>query len=111
MDIKLPASGATLATPANDAGARVPTSRASSSASRARTGVVKPVSATWPDAKGAFKLVLPASVEGQTLRFWQVDFESFSAQTAASGGPVDVSKWPKALSVRAARDTAFVKAS
>ena len=71
-------------------------------------GVVKPVSATWPDAKGNFELVLPASAKGQTLRFWQVDFESFSTTPVASGGPVDVSKWPTKLTSRVARDTAFV---
>ncbi len=34
-------------------------------------GVIKPVSATWPDGNGRFQLVLPSSARGQTVSFWQ----------------------------------------
>ena len=43
---------------------------------------MQPVSATWPDAKGRFELVLPASVGGKTLRFWQSDFQAFTTAAA-----------------------------
>ena len=33
-------------------------------------GVVKPVSARWPDRSGRFTFVLPASMRGRTVRLW-----------------------------------------
>ena len=74
-------------------------------------GVVKPVSATWPDAKGVFTLTLPASAASQTLRFWQIDLEAFSPAEAeaAAGGPIDLRTWPAALSSRVAQNTATVR--
>ncbi len=108
MNITLPATGTVLATPTNTPapggyykGLLVGVS--------GKDGVVKPVSARWTDAKGNFELVLPPSAKGQTLRFWQVDLEAFSTAGAVAGGQVDVSTWPKALTVRVARDVAVVK--
>jgi hypothetical protein len=72
------------------------------------TGVVRPVSATWPDARGRFELVLPASVQGKTLRFWQSDFQAYQRSVAQPGGKVDLQAWPTALSSRVPRDTAFL---
>ena len=71
-------------------------------------GVVKPVSATWPDAQGRFTLILPASVRGKTLRFWQSDFQTFTTG-ATPGGPVVLATWPTKLSPRVPRDTGFVR--
>jgi hypothetical protein len=108
MNITLPATGTVLSTPTNTPapggyykGLLIGVS--------GKDGVVQPVSARWTDVKGNFELVLPPSVKGQTLRFWQVDFEAFSTVGATAGGPVDVVTWPKALTVRVARDTGFVK--
>jgi alcohol dehydrogenase (cytochrome c) len=69
-------------------------------------GVVKPVSARWPDRAGRFSLVLPRSVRGQTIRFWESTLQAFSAFPATPGGPVDLSTWPTGLSPRVPRDVA-----
>ncbi len=70
---------------------------------RSPTGVVAPVSATWPDRSGRFTLVLPASVRGRTLRLWASPFQTFSATEARPGGPVAPSIWPRGLSPRIPR--------
>jgi hypothetical protein len=107
MDVKLPASGATIALPTStpNAGAFYRGLLVGASASGA---VVKPISARWPDAQGRFSLVLPSSVRGKTLRFWESDFVSFSRNAAVPGGAVDLQGWPTALSPRVARDIAFL---
>jgi hypothetical protein len=74
------------------------------------SGVVQPVSARWPDANGRFELVLPASVSGKVLRFWELDFQAYQRITASPGGRVDLKAWPKGLSRRVARDIGFVRA-
>jgi hypothetical protein len=58
---------------------------------------IKPVSATWPDAKGRFELVLPSSARGLTVEFWQTDRQFFSTAVAAPGGPVAASVYPSSL--------------
>lgn len=59
------------------------------------SGVIQPLSATWPDARGRFTLVLPGSASGKTLRVWE-DYSTFFQATAARpGGAVDVAIWPK----------------
>ncbi len=107
MDVKLPGSGTTMplpdATPFAGAiyrGLLVGVTGAN--------GVIKPLAASWPDARGRFSLTLPASVRGKTLRFWQSDFQSYSRFPAQAGGAVDLAAWPTALSPRVSRDTAFV---
>src|SRR5262249_50431798 len=74
-------------------------------------GVIKPVRATWPARDGSFSLLLPASARGQTLRFWESDFLTFSPSPAVPGGAVDLSAWPPALSPRVSRDVAFLALS
>jgi hypothetical protein len=54
-------------------------------------------------------LLLPQSVRGKVLRFWESDFASFSPSPAAPGGPVDLGAWRKKLSPRVARDVAFLR--
>jgi hypothetical protein len=57
-------------------------------------GVIKPLKATWPDARGRFTLVLPGSARGKSLRVWE-DYSTFFQTTAArAGGGVDLSAWP-----------------
>jgi alcohol dehydrogenase (cytochrome c) len=108
MDVKLPAGGATIALPtaAADAGAFYRGLLVGVSASG---GVVRPVSARWPDNQGRFSLVLPSSVRGKTLHFWESDFVTFSRGAAVPGGGVDLRGWPTALSPRVPRDIAFLK--
>src|SRR5262249_19843583 len=60
-------------------------------------GVIRPISATWPDAKGRFSLVLPGSAKGQTVSFWEAQRQFFSTSNAKPGGPVDLSVYPKRL--------------
>jgi hypothetical protein len=99
MNIKLPASGATIPVPtsAADAGAYW---RGLLVGVAGPKGVVKPVSATWPDARGRFTLVLPRQARGTTLRFWESDFVTFSRVAARPGGPTEPSSTPRALTNR-----------
>ena len=59
------------------------------------SGVVKPISASWPTANGSFRLVLPASVKGQPLRIWEDYSTFFQSSEARPGGPIDLSIWPR----------------
>ena len=110
LDIKLPASGAVIAPLPTSSPTVGATYRGLIVGVSADTGVVRPVSATWPDARGRFELVLPASVRGKTLRFWQSDFEAYQTIAARPGGSVDLKAWPRKLSERVARDIGFVRA-
>jgi hypothetical protein len=99
MDVKLPASGA---------GLPLPTSSAATGAFYRGTlvgvlgpkGVIKPVSARWPDAQGRFSLVLPRLPRGTTLRLWESDFLTFTHVPARPGGPIEASTWPTGLTDR-----------
>jgi hypothetical protein len=71
--------------------------------------VIKPVSAQWPDAKGRFRLVLPASARGKTVRLWQSSFQAFATFPARPGGAVDLRTWPVGLSPRVSTGTASLK--
>ena len=68
--------------------------------------VVKPLAAQWPDAKGRFRLVLPASARGKTVALWQSSFQAFSTFPARPGGAVDLRTWPAGLSPRVSTGTA-----
>jgi alcohol dehydrogenase (cytochrome c) len=59
--------------------------------------VVTPLKATWPDTNGRFELVLPSSVRGQTVIFWEASRQFFSSQVAKPGGPIDPAVYPKSL--------------
>jgi PQQ-dependent dehydrogenase (methanol/ethanol family) len=92
MDIRLPASGA-LAVPETTSyvggvydGLLIGVARAD------RT--VRPVSATWPDGQGRFRLVLPASVRGKTVAFWMDQRQTFSRAVAGPGLPVTPGIFP-----------------
>ena len=71
--------------------------------------VVKPLAAQWPDAKGVFRLVLPASTRGKTVRLWQSSFQAFATFPATPGGAVDLRTWPTGLSPRVSTGTANVQ--
>jgi alcohol dehydrogenase (cytochrome c) len=76
---------------------------------RAKGGVIQPVSATWPDGNGRFTLVLPSSARGLTVTFWEAQRQFFSAVTAAPGGPVDPTIYPKSLPSDAPQGLATLK--
>jgi hypothetical protein len=59
--------------------------------------VVKPLTERWPDANGRFSMVLPASVRGKSLHFWENRRQFFSRFVARPGGPVDLASWPTVL--------------
>ena len=108
LDLKLPASGTAIALPTSTpkVGAIY---RGMLIGVSTGAGVVKPVSATWPDASGRFELVLPASVRGKTLRFWESDFQAYQSIQGVPGGQIDLGAWPSALSARVPRDISFVR--
>ena len=109
LDFKLPASGTTMAVPTSTP---VPgaTYRGTLVGVSTARGVVRPLAATWPDASGRFELILPASVQGRALRFWESDFQAYQSRPATPGAAVDLAAWPKALAPRVARDLGFARA-
>lgn len=108
VEFRLPGSGVAMQTPTPTAEAGA-IYRGLLVGVSGPNGIVRPVSATWPDASGRFELVLPGAVKGRTLRFWQSDFQTYSTIAATPGGPVDLKAWPTGLSPRVSRDTAFVR--
>ena len=107
MDIKLPASGLGLPLPKSspDPGAFY---RGLLVGVLGPSGVIKPVSATWPDAKGRFSVVLPSIKKGAQLRFFEIDFTAFSTTPARPGGPVATGSLPSRLSERTSTGIATV---
>ncbi|HVV82340.1 MAG TPA: hypothetical protein VHE35_04645, partial [Kofleriaceae bacterium] len=59
-------------------------------------GVIVPVGGNWPDRNGNFRLVLPASARGKTVRIFE-DTRQVYATTAAPGAPVVPGAWPHGL--------------
>ena len=108
LDLKLPAGGTVMAVPTSTPRPGA-TYRGLIVGVSTGSGVVKPLSATWPDASGRFVLVLPGSVRGKSLRFWESDFQAYQTSQATPGGRVDLEAWPKSLSPRVARDLGFVR--
>jgi hypothetical protein len=94
MDVKLPASpSAPLALPSatSFAGAVFQGTLVGVSGPQ---GVIKPLKATWPDARGRFTLVLPGSARGKPLRVWEDHATFFQSAAARPGGGIDLSAWP-----------------
>jgi PQQ-dependent dehydrogenase (methanol/ethanol family) len=73
-------------------------------------GIVKPLSATWPDARGRFTLVLPASVRGKPLRVWQHLAPFFQTAAARPGGAIETGIWPTIPPGDQPQDLAVVRA-
>ncbi len=59
--------------------------------------VIKPLSATWPNAAGRFTLVLPASAGSDVAKFWESERQFFSTTPAKPGGTIDPSVYPTSL--------------
>jgi alcohol dehydrogenase (cytochrome c) len=95
MDLKLPGSGTVMQLPDTTAiagaiyeGTLVGVMRGAST--------VKPVSATWPDRKGNFRLVLPSSMRGKLVSFWMDRRQVFTALPGVPGGRVVPAVYPSA---------------
>lgn len=69
-------------------------------------GVVKPVAAHWPDARGNFSFVLPASMRGKRVRVWESFQQLFQTSKTGPGGPIDLDGWPTGLLPAVPRDLA-----
>jgi uncharacterized protein YfaP (DUF2135 family) len=69
---------------------------------------VRPVSVTWPDAGGRFRMVLPRSLAGGRLSLWEGKSHLFSHATARPGGAIDLRDWPAVLAPAVPRDLARV---
>ncbi len=63
---------------------------------------IRPVSATWPDEKGRFEIVLPSSARGLTVKFWETDRQFFSTAAAKPGGTVNLKVYPVVAPLRRA---------
>ena len=72
-------------------------------------GVVKPVGARWPDGRGNFSFVLPASLRGKTLHFWESFQQLFQTSKTGVGGAIDLDGWPTALVPAVPRDLASLR--
>jgi outer membrane protein assembly factor BamB len=93
LDIKIPTGGGQMST--SDVGSYVGgvyDALLIGVASGGRT--VRPVSATWPDSQGRFRLVLPASARGKAVSFWMERSAVFSRAPAGPGRPVTPSLYP-----------------
>jgi PQQ-dependent dehydrogenase (methanol/ethanol family) len=60
-------------------------------------GIIKPISATWPDKNGNFSLVLPASAAGLKVNFWEDNRQFFSSTGATPGQNINLSIYPSSL--------------
>jgi hypothetical protein len=71
--------------------------------------VVRPVAATWTDAKGDFSMTLPRALAGKTVSLWEGTLDLFSVKPARPGGPVDLRDWPSTLPANVPRDLLSVR--
>ena len=107
MDIRLPASGTGLSAPK-------PTSYAGAVyegilVGVSAPGVVKPVTARWPDRSGRFSFVLPAWMRGRTVRVWESFQQLFQTNPTGPGGPIDLQAWPRDLAPNVPRGLRTIK--
>ena len=108
MDVKLPSSGSSLPLPSSsaDTGAFY---RGLLVGVLGPHGVVKPVSATWPDARGRFTIVLPHLARGTALRFWESDVITFARSAARPAGATEANATPARLTNRIPTGIAVVR--
>ena len=108
MNITLPASGTAL---------KLPTASSFDGAvydglvvgAVGPNGVIKPVAEKWPNAKGVFSFVLPASARHRTITLWEADRRVFQTAAANPGGAVDLTHWPAALGRQVTSSVATLK--
>jgi hypothetical protein len=63
-------------------------------------GLVRPLSASWPDKNGRFRITLPASVAGKRLSIWEDLDQAFSSFAATPGGRFDMKSYPTKVLAR-----------
>lgn len=63
--------------------------------------VVTPRREQWPAADGTFSMLLPSSVKGRTLKFFESQQQIFSRSRATPGGPIDLNYWPQTVASNA----------
>ena len=75
-----------------------------------RTGgkVIRPLSAHWPTKRGKFSLVLPSSVRGKVVSFFENQFHTTSRFLTSPGGRVDLKSYPRRIAGTIPRDLARV---
>ncbi|MDX6560492.1 MAG: hypothetical protein QOD65_306, partial [Gaiellales bacterium] len=74
-------------------------------------GIVRPLSASWPDRNGRFRLTLPASVRGQKLSVWEDVSQFFSSFEATPGGRFDMTSYPRKVLQRYPQGMASIVAT
>jgi alcohol dehydrogenase (cytochrome c) len=57
-------------------------------------GLIRPLSASWPDKNGRFRITLPASARGKRLSIWEDLGQVFSSFPATPGGRFDMQSYP-----------------
>ena len=72
-------------------------------------GVIRPISAHWPDARGRFSLLLPASARGVPCDSGRTSTSSCRASPAVPGGRIDLTSWPRALGETVPRGFALIR--
>ncbi|HEY3614901.1 MAG TPA: PQQ-binding-like beta-propeller repeat protein [Gaiellales bacterium] len=70
---------------------------------------IAPLSGTWPDRKGNFSLVLPSSLAGKTISFYEAGAPRFSAFNAVAGKKADRSSWSTQLGLSTPRGYGSIK--
>ena len=69
---------------------------------------VRPVSITWPDRSGRFKIVLPRGLAGKTVSLFEAVLQLFSRTPAQPGQPIALESWPRTLPSDAPRGVVSV---
>jgi hypothetical protein len=57
-------------------------------------GLIKPLSESWPDKNGRFRITLPAAVRGKKLAVWEDLGQFFSSFPGTPGGRFDMKSYP-----------------
>ncbi|MDX6551784.1 MAG: hypothetical protein QOH74_272 [Gaiellales bacterium] len=74
-------------------------------------GLIRPLSASWPDRNGRFRLTLPASARGKKLSIWEDLGQFFSSFPAAPGGRIDMKSYPTKVLQRYPQGIATIAAT
>jgi alcohol dehydrogenase (cytochrome c) len=74
-------------------------------------GLIRPLSASWPDRNGHFRITLPASARGHKLHIWENLGQFFSAFPATPGGRFDMHSYPGKVLQRYPQEMASITAT
>jgi hypothetical protein len=109
MNLQLPPDGYAMALP-------LPTTKPGAVYTGMTVGVqengrnIRPVSTTWPDKDGNFKIVLPASSAGKQVSIWEGVQNLYQVAPAKAGGDVELTEWPLVVPPSFPQDLATGKA-